>query len=90
MRQSSLTPIVICGEGVHNAQPGMQDPDDAPGGATAGAPQQVFDCAICFDEHSMEDCYIASACGHRMCRDAAREVVLNAIRCEHCCRDDCL
>ncbi len=39
-----------------------------------------FSCPICLDEHSLEDCYIASACGHRMCRDAAREVVLGAVR----------
>ena len=45
------------------------------------ARQGVFSCAICFDEHSLEDCYIASMCGHRMCRDAAREVVLGAVRC---------
>ena len=44
------------------------------------APQGMFSCAICFDEHSLEDCYIASVCGHRMCRDAAREVVLGAVR----------
>ncbi len=43
--------------------------------------QGVFSCAICFDEHSMEDCYIARMCSHRMCRDAAREVVLGAVRC---------
>ena len=42
--------------------------------------QGVFSCAICFDEHSLEDCYIARVCGHRMCRDAAREVVLGAVR----------
>ncbi len=40
----------------------------------------MFSCAICFDEHSMEDCYVASACGHCMCRDAARKVVLGAVR----------
>ena len=40
-----------------------------------------FSCAICLEEHSMEDCYIARMCGHRMCRDAAREVVLGAVRC---------
>ena len=39
-----------------------------------------FHCAICLDKHSMEDCYIASACGHRMCRDAARNVILEAVR----------
>ena len=44
------------------------------------APQRVFECAICYDEHLMEDCYIASMCGHRMCRDAAREVTLTAFR----------
>lgn len=67
-----------------------QDPVDLPGSAQQledtlaaelqKAPQGVFSCAICFDEHSLEDCYIASVCGHRMCRDAAREVVLGAIR----------
>ena len=50
-------------------------------GEPGKAPQGVFSCAICFDEHSLEDCYIASMCGHRMCRDAAREVVLGAVRC---------
>ena len=40
----------------------------------------MFSCAICLVEHSLEDCYIASACGHCMCRDAAREVVLGAVR----------
>ena len=39
-----------------------------------------FSCPICLEEHSLEDCYIASACGHRMCRDAARKVVLGAVR----------
>jgi len=68
----------------------MQDPEDLLGslnasGAVSGEPEKappgVFNCAICFDEHSLEDCYIASMCGHRMCRDAAREVVLGAVRC---------
>ena len=45
------------------------------------APERTFECAICYDEHPMEDCYISSMCGHRMCRDAAREVTLGAIRC---------
>ena len=46
------------------------------------APERTFECAICYDEHSMEDCYISSMCGHHMCRDAAREVTLGAIRCD--------
>ena len=41
---------------------------------------RMFSCAICLDEHSMEDCYTASTCGHRMCRNAARKVVLGAVR----------
>ena len=45
------------------------------------APERTFECAICYDEHPMEDCYISSMCGHRMCRDAAREVTLGAITC---------
>ena len=40
----------------------------------------MFNCAICLEEHSMEDCYMASMCGHRMCRSAARKVVLGAVR----------
>ena len=39
-----------------------------------------FSCPICLEEHSLEDCYTASACGHRMCRHAGRQVVLGAVR----------
>lgn len=49
-----------------------QEPEKAPG--------RTFECAICYDEHSLEDCYIASMCGHRMCRDAARQIVLGAVQ----------
>ena len=45
------------------------------------APERMFEHMICHDEHSMEDCYISSMCGHRMCRDAARKVTLGAIMC---------
>ena len=49
--------------------------------AAPGEPNKLaFSCAICLEEHSIEDCYIASACGHRMCRNAARQVVLGAVR----------
>lgn len=40
----------------------------------------TFSCAVCYDDHPMEDCFIASMCRHRLCRDAAREVVLGAIK----------
>ncbi len=52
---------------------------DAPG-EPEEAPHGMFSCAICLDEHSMQDCYTASMRGHRMCRKAARKVVLGAVR----------
>ena len=40
----------------------------------------TFSCQICYDDHPVEDLYIASMCRHKLCRDAAREVVLGAVR----------
>ena len=42
------------------------------------APKRMFGHTICYDEHSMEYCYISSMCGHRMCWDAARKVTLGS------------
>jgi hypothetical protein len=44
-------------------------------------PAGSFACAVCYDEHPMQDCFIASMCRHMLCRDAARGVVLAAIQC---------
>jgi hypothetical protein len=44
-------------------------------------PGGSFACAVCYDEHPMQDCFIASMCRHMLCRDAARGVVLAAIQC---------
>lgn len=41
---------------------------------------QTFSCAVCYDDHPMEDCFIASMCRHKLCREAAREVILGAIK----------
>ncbi|BDA42122.1 probable ATP-dependent RNA helicase DEAH11, chloroplastic at C-terminar half [Coccomyxa sp. Obi] len=48
--------------------------------AQQGPGAATFSCAVCYDDHPMEDCFIASMCRHRLCRDAAREVVLGAIK----------
>ena len=42
-------------------------------------------CAVCYDEHDMGECYIASSCGHKLCRKAARGVLLAAIECATTC-----
>ena len=34
-----------------------------------------------FDNQPLQDCFIASMCGHLLCRDAARGVILAAIQC---------
>ncbi|KAK9901691.1 hypothetical protein WJX75_008551 [Coccomyxa subellipsoidea] len=58
----------------------QQDPDEMGVGPVLQRRETTFSCAVCYDEHSMEDCFIASMCRHRLCRDAAREVVLGAIK----------
>lgn len=56
-------------EGVVAAEPEEPEP-----------PATTFSCAVCYDDHPLEDCFIASMCRHKLCRDAAREVVLAAVR----------
>ena len=59
----------------------QQDFDEMPGVAMLQPKEATFSCAVCYDDHPIEDCYIASMCRHRLCRDAAREVILAAIKC---------
>ncbi|EIE20626.1 hypothetical protein COCSUDRAFT_57197 [Coccomyxa subellipsoidea C-169] len=71
--QGSSQPIDVSG-----SQP---DPEDMLGVGPVVQPREAtFSCAVCYDDHPMEDCFIASMCKHRLCRDAAREVVLGAMK----------
>ncbi len=81
--------LMICAVGLHlqgSSQPidvsGSQlDPEDMLGVGPVLQPREAtFSCAVCYDDHPMEDCFIASMCKHRLCRDAAREVVLGAMK----------
>ena len=62
-------------------------PEDLPE-AAAGDPRAppedpagTFQCCVCYDEHPMQEAFIASMCRHKLCRDAARGVVLAAMGC---------
>lgn len=54
------------------------------GEGASGSPNQgkdnMFTCPICFDELHRDDVFVASVCGHDMCRGCARQMVLTAIR----------
>ena len=43
-------------------------------------PAGTFQCCVCYDEHPMQEAFIASMCRHKLCRDAARGVVLAAMQ----------
>ena len=58
----------------------LQLPQEAAPHALPEDPCGTFACAVCYDEHPMQDCFIASMCKHKLCRDAARGVVLAAIQ----------
>ena len=51
---------------------------------TSGSPKQnkdnMFRCPICFEDLHRDDVFVASMCGHDMCRGCARQMVLTAIR----------
>jgi len=40
----------------------------------------MFRCPICFEDLHKDDVFVASMCGHEMCRGCARQMVLTAIR----------
>ena len=51
---------------------------------TSGSPKRdkdsMFRCPICFEDLHKDDVFVASMCGHEMCRGCARQMVLTAIR----------
>ena len=51
---------------------------------SSGSPKQgradMFTCPICFEDLHRDDVFVASMCGHEMCRGCARQMVLTAIR----------
>ena len=51
---------------------------------TSGSPRRdkdsMFRCPICFEDLHKDDVFVASMCGHEMCRGCARQMVLTAIR----------
>ncbi len=56
-----------------------QGPATLPGGSQDSG--GTFRCAVCLDDHPLEELFTASMCGHScMCREAARKTVLQAIR----------
>ncbi|KAL3158447.1 hypothetical protein ABBQ38_010681 [Trebouxia sp. C0009 RCD-2024] len=50
---------------------------------SSGSPKQnkesMFRCPICFEDLHRDDVFVASLCGHDMCRGCARQMVLTAI-----------
>ncbi|KAL0051996.1 hypothetical protein WJX82_006165 [Trebouxia sp. C0006] len=50
---------------------------------TSGSPRRdkdsMFRCPICFEDLHKDDVFVASMCGHEMCRGCARQMVLTAI-----------
>ena len=68
-------------------RPSMLTPAGAKGTATeavSGSPRRdkdnMFRCPICFEDLHKDDVFVASMCGHEMCRGCARQMVLTAIR----------
>lgn len=57
--------------------------DTAPEGSS-GSPTPdkdgMFKCPICFEDQHKDDVFVASMCGHELCRGCARQMVLTAIR----------
>lgn len=50
----------------------------------SGSPKRdkdsMFRCPVCFEDLRKDDVFVASMCGHEMCRGCARQMVLTAIR----------
>ncbi len=72
----------VIGEDLKDLSAANADSEAGPSGSdvAAGRETGTFSCMICYDDHPMEDCFVASMCRHMMCRDAARQVILSAIR----------
>lgn len=54
------------------------------GEGASSSPRQgkdnMFKCPICFEDLHRDDVFVASVCGHDMCRGCARQMVLTAVR----------
>ncbi len=64
--------------------PGTPGAEGSATEGTAGSPKRdkdnMFRCPICFEDLHKDDVFVASMCGHEMCRGCARQMVLTAIR----------
>ena len=52
----------------------------APTGSPKRDMDSMFRCPVCFEDLHKDDVFVASMCGHEMCRGCARQMVLTAIR----------